>query len=107
MAYLLTRGSEVALVRRPPRGLLGGMLGLPTSEWRSAPWTDTDARAAAPVSAAGGWHDAGEIDHVFTHFSLSLRVFRAEGTMAAEWTDREGLGALPSVFLKAAKAGLG
>jgi hypothetical protein len=27
--------------------------------------------------------------------------------MEAEWTAREGLGALPSVFLKAAKAGLG
>jgi len=52
------------------------------------------------------WHDAGEIEHVFTHFSLTLRVFRAEGAMEAEWTPREGLGALPSVFLKAARKGL-
>jgi A/G-specific adenine glycosylase len=105
VAYLLTRGSEVALVRRPPKGLLGGMLGLPTSDWRGSPWTDEEAVAAAPVAA--DWHDASEIDHVFTHFSLTLRVFRAEGAMAAEWRGREGLGALPSVFLKAAKAGLG
>ena len=104
VAYLLTRGGEVALVRRPPKGLLGGMLGLPTSDWRATPWTDDEAVAAAPVSA--GWHDAGEIDHVFTHFSLTLRVFRAKGAMAAEWTAREGLGALPSVFLKAARQGL-
>ena len=47
-----------------------------------------------------------EIDHVFTHFSLTLRVFRAEGMMEAEWTTREGLGALPSLFLKAARKGL-
>jgi A/G-specific adenine glycosylase len=95
----------VALVRRPPKGLLGGMLGLPTSEWRGDPWADDEAVEAAPVAA--DWHDAGEIDHVFTHFALTLRVFRAEGAMEAEWTAREGLGALPSVFLKAAKAGLG
>ena len=110
VAYLLTRGDEVALVRRPPKGLLGGMLGLPTSEWRAEPWADGEAVEAAPVAAAslvGGWNDAGEIEHVFTHFALTLRVFRAEGAMEAEWTAREGLGALPSVFLKAAKAGLG
>lgn len=105
VAYLLTRDGEVALVRRPPRGLLGGMLGLPTSDWRATPWSDEEAVAAAPVSA--NWKGAGEIDHVFTHFSLTLRVFRAEGAMAAGWTDREGLGALPSVFLKAARKGLG
>jgi A/G-specific adenine glycosylase len=105
VAYLLTRGVEVALVRRPPKGLLGGMLGLPTSEWRGDPWADDEAVEAAPVAA--DWRDAGEIDHVFTHFALTLRVFRAEGAMEAEWTAREGLGALPSVFLKAAKAGLG
>jgi len=105
VAYLLTDGDRVALVRRPPKGLLGGMLGLPTSDWRATPWTDAEAVAAAPVAA--GWRDAGEIDHVFTHFALTLRVFRAEGTMAeAECTPRAGLDALPSVFLKAAKAGL-
>ena len=105
VAYLLAKGGEVALIRRPPKGLLGGMLGLPTSDWRSVPWTDEEAVAAAPVSA--GWKDAGEIDHVFTHFSLTLRVFRAEGAMDAEWMGREGLSALPSLFLKAARKGLG
>ncbi len=105
VAWLLTQGSEVALVRRPPKGLLGGMLALPTSEWRSDPYTDEEARAAAPVAA--DWHDAGEIDHVFTHFALTLRVFRAEGTMDAEWVARSGLDAMPSVFLKAARKALG
>ncbi len=104
VAWLLTDGDRVALVRRPPKGLLGGMLGLPTSDWRATPWTDAEAVAAAPVGAS--WRDAGEIDHVFTHFALTLRVFRAEGTMDADWTPRAGLEALPSVFLKAARAGL-
>lgn len=105
VAWLLTRGDEVALVRRPPKGLLGGMLGLPTSEWRSAPWPDDEATAAAPLAAA--WRDRGAVEHVFTHFSLTLRVFAAEGVNDGDfvWTPREGLGALPSVFLKAALAG--
>ncbi len=105
VAYILTRGDEVALVRRPPKGLLGGMLALPTSDWRDAPWSDAEARAAAPMQA--DWRGAGEIGHVFTHFSLTLRLLRAEGaTDDMIWTPRRDLDALPSVFLKAARAGL-
>lgn len=105
VAYLLTRGDDVALVRRPPKGLLGGMLGLPTSDWRSTPWSDDEAITAAPIAAA--WRDRGAVEHVFTHFSLTLRVFAADGVNEGDfvWTPREGLGALPSVFLKAALAG--
>ena len=105
VAYLLTRGEEVALVRRPPRGLLGGMLALPTSEWRPTPWTEPEAAACAPAAAA--WRPAGEVEHGFTHFTLTLRLLRAEGEAAGViWTRRAGLDALPSVFLKAARAGL-
>lgn len=105
VAYLLTRGDEVALVRRPPKGLLGGMLALPTSEWRPQPFSEPEALAAAPAPAA--WRSAGEVDHVFTHFSLTLRLYRAEADADdVIWTRRSGLDALPSVFLKAAKAGL-
>ena len=104
VAYVLTRGDATALVRRPPKGLLGGMLGLPTSDWRGAAWSDDEAGAAAPVAAS--WRDFGSVEHVFTHFSLTLRVFAAQGDGDFVWTPRQGLGALPSVFLKAARAGL-
>lgn len=105
VAYILTRGNEVALVRRPPKGLLGGMLALPTSDWRAVGWSDDEAAAAAP--AAADWRAAGEVEHVFTHFSLTLRLLRAEGDAEGLiWTPRSGLDALPSVFLKAARAGL-
>jgi len=106
VAYVLTRGEEVALVRRPPRGLLGGMLALPTSDWRAARWREAEALAAAPARAA--WRSAGEVEHGFTHFTLTLQLYRAEGTMeGAVWTPRAQLGVLPSVFLKAAREGLG
>ena len=105
VAYLLARGGEVALVRRPAKGLLGGMLALPTSDWREAPWSDAEAARAAPVAVA--WRTAGEIEHTFTHFSLTLRVFRGEGAWdGAIWTSTGDLGGLPTVFLKAARAGL-
>ena len=105
VAYILTRGNEVALVRRPPKGLLGGMLALPTSDWRAGAWDEAEALAAAPMAA--DWRAVGEVEHVFTHFSLTLRLLRAEGNAEGLiWTPRAGLDALPSVFLKAARAGL-
>ncbi len=105
VAYILTRGQEVALVRREPKGLLGGMLALPTSDWRGTGWTDAEAAASAPAPA--DWRPVGEVEHVFTHFSLTLRLMRAEGEADGFiWTPRAGLDALPSVFLKAARAGL-
>ena len=105
VAYVLTQGDQVGLVRRPPTGLLGGMLALPTSDWRPAPFTDAEARRFAPAPA--DWRHVGEVEHGFTHFTLTLRLFRAEGS-AREliWSPRRELDALPSVFLKAARAGL-
>ncbi len=108
VAYVLSRGGEVALVRRPPKGLLGGMLALPTGDWRAERFADPEAVAAAPVVA--DWRLAGEIEHVFTHFSLTLRVFRAEAAGEVEgvlWTPTaEASDGLPSVFRKAFRAGL-
>jgi A/G-specific adenine glycosylase len=109
VAYVLTRGEEVALVRRPPSGLLGGMLGLPTSDWRAGRWSEAEALAAAPAHAQvkAAWRGVGEVEHGFTHFTLTLQLYRAEGEAKdVIWTPRRGLDALPSVFLKAARAGL-
>lgn len=103
VAYRITRGDEIALVRRPGSGLLGGMLGLPTTDWRDAPWSLDEAVVAAPVSAS--WRELGRVEHVFTHFALTLLVLGAEAEMDAAWT--RDLSVLPSVFLKAARAGVG
>jgi A/G-specific adenine glycosylase len=105
VAYVLTHGEQVALVRRPPKGLLGGMLALPTSDWRAARWSEAEALAAAPIPAA--WRGVGEVEHGFTHFTLTLQLLRAEGPAdGVIWSPRGDLDALPSVFLKAAKAGM-
>jgi A/G-specific adenine glycosylase len=99
-AYVLRReDGAVAVVRRPDKGLLGGMLGLPTSDWSSS-------ALPSPPPVQADWTDAGEIEHVFTHFALTLRVWAARGEVwpGAEWT--RDLSVLPSVFLKAARRAL-
>jgi A/G-specific adenine glycosylase len=104
VAFVIRRGDALALIRRPDKGLLGGMLALPSTDWRSQPWTD--AELVPPIAAA--WVTAGQIEHVFTHFALSLTIWVAQGDLAdAIWTRADDLGALPSVFLKAAQVGLG
>ncbi len=99
-AFALTRPGEIALVRRPPRGLLGGMLGLPTTEWRAAPWSKAAAIAAAPSDA--DWRPVGEINHTFTHFSLALTVYQAPANEAVSglvWMPMaDALRGLPSLF---------
>ncbi len=104
-AYLALRGDRVGLVRRPDKGLLGGMLALPSSDWGAKP----AALDGAPFPA--DWRPAGQIEHVFTHFSLSLQLMRAQADAGAGveliWTDiDEAARSLPSVFLKALRAGL-
>ena len=100
-AFLLVDDAgRIGLRRRPPKGLLGGMLELPGSDWASAMPV-----AEAPVAAA--WREAGEIRHVFTHFELRLSVraacvARLPGDLIAAPTEA----ALPTVMRKARDAGL-
>jgi A/G-specific adenine glycosylase len=103
VAWLVTSGGAVALVRRPAKGLLGGMLGLPTSEWRETAWRAAEALAVAP--SRGLWNHLGDVAHVFTHFSLTLSVYELHGAAAppgAIWTPLdEALASTPTVFRKA------
>ncbi len=99
-------GDEVLLVRRPPKGLLGGMRALPTGPWADAP----PGLADPPVAADWRLLDP-TVAHGFTHFDLQLalaaaRVERHAAGDAAIWWPIESLGeaGLPTVFAKAARA---
>lgn len=92
---------EVLLRRRPEKGLLGGMMEFPSTEWRARPWSLAEVRQAAPFAA--DWQPLpGAVRHTFTHFKLELTVFRAQcpGRVATEgvWCPvaRFGEYALPS-----------
>ena len=95
--YVLWSGDYILAEHRPDKGLLGGMLGLPTSEWGVKP---IDHRAA-PIKR--NWQHIGEIGHIFTHFELRLEVFVAEieNRGAGQWL--QNVTALPTVFKKAVK----
>ena len=101
VAWWIERGSFVFLVTRPPKGLLGGMRSLPSSQWSATP------EFHPPIE--GDWQDCGAITHVFSHFQLSLRVMalRVEKgcnlDVVGEWwpiTELKQAG-LPTVFAKA------
>ena len=80
VAFWLERAGHVWLVTRPDKGLLGGMLALPSTPWRLEPWSDAEADALAPTP--GVWRAAGSVDHVFTHFALTLTVRALRETAA-------------------------
>ncbi|MGE5721248.1 MAG: NUDIX domain-containing protein, partial [Sphingomonadales bacterium] len=103
-AYWLEHRGEVLLVRRPKSGMLGGMLALPTGSWGERPVEGE----GAPVAAE--WRDAGAVDHVFTHFSLTVRLLCADapGRGAGEiWWPAKRLdeAGLPTLFAKLARRG--
>ncbi|KKI18555.1 A/G-specific adenine glycosylase [Sphingomonas sp. Ag1] len=97
---------EVLLVRRPAKGLLGGMRALPTG-----PWEDSQpGLSGAPVAA--DWLMLNQsVAHGFTHFTLelALAVARLDAHSASadgEWwpVDELAGAGLPTVFAKAAAA---
>ncbi len=72
VAFVAIRADGAVLMeRRPDKGLLGGMLGWPCSEWREEP-----VQGQPPVD--GDWQEVGEVRHTFTHFHLELAVFMAK-----------------------------
>src|SRR5262249_1844087 len=91
-AFVVVRADRSVLVRsRPPKGLLGGMTEVPTTEWTH----DFDAGAALAHAPRLGrakvkWRRLpGVVTHVFTHFPLELVVYLAQlpaSTVAPEGT---------------------
>ena len=94
-AYWTDRNGEVWLVRRPPKGMLGGMAALPGSEWTDAAVQDLNS--------------IGTVRHVFTHFSLDLQVvLRPEPTAEGWWHPISELprAGLPTLYRRAAEIAL-
>ena len=106
IAFWIERADGAVLLReRPDKGLLGGMMEVPSSDWV--------ARPAAPETQAplkADWLKTGKlIEHTFTHFHLELDIWSARvpantrlPDRAARWVKREDLAAeaLPSVMRK-------
>lgn len=98
---------HVWLVRRPGKGMLGGMRALPDDGWAAR----ADGSGETPLD--GTWDNAGKVAHVFTHFALDLSLAIhlgevAQGPGEGEWWPLERLdeAGLPTLFTKAARLAL-
>ncbi|TPE61113.1 A/G-specific adenine glycosylase [Sandaracinobacter neustonicus] len=105
--WWIEHAGEVALVRRPPRGLLGGMLALPGTAW------SVEGDMSLPFPADWQLLET-PVRHGFTHFELELRVAAAHlphriAHIAGHdplWTPRNSLAGLPTLFARAAALAL-
>ncbi len=106
VAFWLERpDGAVLLRRRPEKGLLGGMMEIPSTPWRETPWETSEARGVAPASV--DWQPLdGVVRHVFTHFALELPVLAGRTSQAGSidgiWSPVDAFGdhALPSLMKK-------
>lgn len=78
VAFVALRADGAVLLReRPLKGLLGGMLEVPSSPWEVTAPNGKGIDAYAPLKA--DWRKlSGLVAHTFTHFHLELSVFSAE-----------------------------
>jgi A/G-specific adenine glycosylase len=96
VAYWIEHDHDIWLMRRPARGLLGGMAALPGPEWSD----EVPVAKTPPI---------GTIRHVFTHFALELRIERApEPIGEGWWQPLAGLAdaGLPTLYRRAAELAL-
>ena len=109
-AFWAVRPDGAILIRRrEERGLLGGMMEIPSTGWRDRPWNPAEAAAAAPVQA--DWRGVpGIVHHTFTHFHLELAVLvgqvGARGSGVWALPDRLSDYALPTVMKKVVRHAL-
>jgi A/G-specific adenine glycosylase len=114
VAFLAVRmDGAVLLRRRPPKGLLGGMLEVPSTPWDASRPDDEACGRHIPLPA--NWRPlAGAARHIFTHFELDLAVWRADRIPmeappeSGAWYPRASLAdeAIPGVMRKVLAHGL-
>ena len=91
-AWWIERDGALWLVRRPDKGLLGGMAALPGGEW-------SDAAPMEPVLAT--------VAHGFTHFTLDLAIVARGEPVGEGWwqpLDTISEAGLPTLFRRAVEA---
>jgi len=99
--FVLQCSDNILLRQRPDKGLLGGMMGFPGTEWGEKP-----ANPLTSAPSKRNWEKCeGEVRHVFTHFELRLDVYLAETTdknVEGVWVPLKNISnyALPTVMKK-------
>lgn len=110
--WLIAPDGSVLLRRRPPKGLLGGMMEFPSTEWRETAWGLDEAVTASPLAPRSWKLLPGLVSHTFTHFHLELLVAAgrtpAQPAVRGVWCslDRLEEQALPTLMRKVARHAL-
>jgi A/G-specific adenine glycosylase len=92
-AWWIERDGALWLIRRPPRGVLGGMAALPGTDW-------SDARGLFAERIA-------RVRHIFTHFALELDIVERSDPVGEGWwqpLDAIGSAGLPTLYRRAVEA---
>jgi A/G-specific adenine glycosylase len=92
IAWWIEQDGAIWLVRRPDKGMLGGMAALPGPEWSEEP-------QAKPGIAS--------ISHGFTHFTLDLHIWAGTAPIGDGWwqpLDQIDKAGLPTLYRKAVEA---
>jgi A/G-specific adenine glycosylase len=111
--WLVRDDGAVLLRRRPEKGLLGGMMEVPSSAWGEGPQPEPAAVLdQAPVAVAAPSVLPGLVRHGFTHFHLELVVATARANGSAPtgcvWCPPDAFGdhALPTLMKKVVRHAL-
>jgi A/G-specific adenine glycosylase len=106
--WLVRDDGAVYLRRRPEKGLLGGMIEIPSTLWREEDWTTEAALGSSPDGA--NWRQLpGHVKHTFTHFHLLITIVigTADHTRPNDgyWCKPDEFGdyALPTLMKKIAR----
>ena len=96
---------KILLEKRPDKGLLAGLMGLPGTVWRETPWPLKEALRHAPAGAKGWATLPYTVRHTFTHFHLVLTIVKGRtGLVCADgiWDRAENFKdyAFPTVMKK-------
>lgn len=95
VAWWIEHDHHIWLVRRPAKGMLGGMAALPGTGW-----SDACPSLSRPI---------GTVRHVFTHFELELAIERRDGAVGGGWwhpLDRLAEAGLPTLYRRAAEVAI-
>ena len=108
--WVENNNQEILLEKRPTKGLLAGLIGLPTTQWRDKPW-DLNGEEVFPYAPKGveTWEPLSKrVSHTFTHFNLELKILkgRCARPISGIWSSLENLEshALPTVMKKVIQA---
>ena len=74
--WIENKAGEVLLRRREEKGLLGGLMEVPSSDWQEGPVDESEAFRQSPVAVAEWEKIPGTVRHTFTHFHLHLEVMK-------------------------------